>query len=49
MTVQGQTVYADPLDIATVPVSRLHDILEILADSDQDRIIRAVDELISRA
>jgi toxin CcdB len=49
MTVQGQTVYADPLDIATVPASRLGDVLEILPESDQDRIIRTIDEMISRA
>jgi toxin CcdB len=48
MTVQGQTVYADPLDVAAVPASRLRDILEILQDSDQDRIIRAIDEMVSR-
>jgi toxin CcdB len=49
ITVQGQTLYADPLDIATVPMSRLGEVFEILSESDQDRIIRAVDEMVSRA
>lgn len=46
---QGQIVYANPLDIATVPVSRLGDVLEILLDPDQNRIIRSIDEMVSRA
>lgn len=49
MTVKGQTVYGDPLDIATVPVSRLRDVSEILSEGDQDRIIRAIDQMICRA
>jgi toxin CcdB len=49
ITVQGLSFYADPLDIAAVPVSRLGEIVDILAESDQDRIIRALDEMISRA
>ena len=48
LSVQGQTVYANPLNIATVLVSRLKDVLETLSDSDQDRIIRAIDEMVSR-
>jgi toxin CcdB len=42
-------VYANPLDIATVAFSRLGEVLEILADRDQDRIIRCIDEMVSRA
>ncbi len=49
ITVQEQVVYANPLEMATVPVTRLKEVIEILADSDQDRIIRAIDEMISRA
>ncbi|HEY4174639.1 MAG TPA: CcdB family protein [Rhodopila sp.] len=49
LTLQGVTVYADPLDIATAPVQRLGEVLQILPESDQDRIIRAVDEMLSRA
>ena len=46
---QGLRVYADPLDITVVPASRLTTILEILSEPDQDRIIGAIDEMISRA
>lgn len=49
LAVQGMTVYADPLDIATVPVQRLGEVLLVLPASDQDRIIRSVDEMLSRA
>nr|WP_294526414.1 hypothetical protein [uncultured Rhodopila sp.] len=49
ITVHGQSVYADPLNIATVSVKRLTAVLEGLAEADQDRIIRAIDEMISRA
>jgi toxin CcdB len=49
LTVQGSGVYANPLNIATVPVTRLKDVLEVLSDSDQDLIIRSIDEMISRA
>ena len=47
--VQGQTVYANPLELATVPVTRLGKLLEILQETDQDRVIQALDEMISRA
>lgn len=46
--VQGQTVYADPLNIATLPRRILGPELEVLGDAAQDRIIRAIDEMISR-
>ncbi len=49
LTVLGQNVYADPLNIATVPTGRLNDVVGVLPDADQDRIIRAIDEMISRA
>ena len=49
LMVLGQNVYADPLNIATVPTARLKDALGVLPDADQDRIIRAIDEMISRA
>ena len=47
--VQGQTVYANPLELATVPVARLGKLLEILQEADQDRVVQAIDEMISRA
>jgi toxin CcdB len=49
MTVQGSLVYANPLDLATVPANRLGDPVGTLAEADQDRIIRALDEMPSRA
>lgn len=49
MMVQGQAVFANPFDITTVPTARLKDVLEILSEPDQDRVIRAIDDLISRA
>jgi len=49
LTVRGEDVYANPLDLATVPAARLKDILAILPDRDQDRIIQAIDEMVSRA
>lgn len=47
--VQGQIVYANPLELATVPSARLGRMLEVLTELAQDRIIRAIDEMISRA
>jgi toxin CcdB len=49
LTVQGRLVYANPLDLATVPAKRLAEMLEILSEAAQDRIIRAIDEMITRA
>lgn len=49
LTVQGQAVYANPLDLATVPARRLGGVLAILPERDQARIIRALDEMDSRA
>lgn len=49
LTVQGQTVYANPLNLATIPVATLKQVLEVLPERDQDRIIQAIDEMISRA
>jgi len=49
MTVRDDLVYANPLDIVTVPASRLGAPIEILQEADQDRILRAVDEMLSRA
>ena len=46
--VQGRHVYAEPMDIATVSPRLLGPVVEVLGDADQDRIIRAIDELISR-
>ena len=49
LMVQGQLVYANPLDVATVPAGHLGDPVETLAEADQDRIVRAMDEMLSRA
>jgi toxin CcdB len=49
LVVQGHAVYANPLDIATVPAARLKYVLAILPDGDQDRIMQAIDEMASRA
>jgi len=49
MMVQGQPVYANPFNVATVPSVMLTTPLEVLADADQDKIIQALDELVSRA
>ena len=46
---QGRLLYANPLDLATVPASSLGTPVEILAEADQDRVLRAVDEMLSRA
>jgi hypothetical protein len=42
-------VYADPCGSAAIARSRLGDMLVILEEREQDRIIRAADETISRA
>ncbi len=47
--VQNISVFADPMNITALHLRQLGVVLEILADPDQDRIIRAIDELISRA
>lgn len=49
LTVQGQLVYADPLDLATLPAKTLAASLGVLAEEDQDKIMRALDEMVSRA
>lgn len=49
LSVQGQAVLADPLNVVTVPVRRLGDALEVLSERDQDRVMRALDEMASRA
>ena len=47
--VLGQAVHADPLNRATIPLSRLGAALTVRSDADADRIIAALDEMISRA
>ena len=49
LMVQSQAVYADPLDIAALPAARLKNVLEMLSENDGQRIIRAIDEMISQA
>ena len=47
--VEGEDVFANPFDLATVAASRLGPAVGVLADPNQDAIIRALDELVSRA
>lgn len=49
LTVLDTPVFANPFDIATVPVRSLGSPLMILPEADQGRIITAIDELIARA
>jgi len=49
LRVDGEDVFANPFDLATVPAARLGTALGVLPERDQDTIIRALDELISRA
>ena len=48
LTVLGMPVFANPFDIATVPVRSLGQPLMTLPEADQGRIITALDELIAR-
>ncbi|MBV1833970.1 MULTISPECIES: CcdB family protein [Acetobacteraceae] len=47
--VEGEDVFANPFDLATVPATRLGAAVGVLSERDQDMIIRALDELVSRA
>jgi toxin CcdB len=47
--IAGEDVIADPFDLATIPVAKLGPMIDILPERDQDAIIRALDELTSRA
>lgn len=48
-TIEGRLVYLNPLEIQTVPRSRLGKLVASLADDDSSgRIINAMDEVISR-
>ena len=49
LMVLDQAVFADVLNIATLPSARLRRSLLVLDESDQDRVIQAIDEMISRA
>ncbi len=49
LIVMKQFVFADVLNMATLFKARLGDPLVSLAESDQDRIVQAIDEMISRA
>jgi toxin CcdB len=49
-TIQGTLVYLNPLEIQTIPRSRLGRRVASLADdASSGQIIRAIDELITRA
>lgn len=47
--IAGEDVIADPFDLAAIPVTKLGKMIDILSERDQDTIIRALDELTSRA
>ena len=49
MMVGRFAVWANPLNLGTVPFRRLGEVIASLRESDQDQIIRAIDEIISRA
>ncbi|MBV1830835.1 CcdB cytotoxin-like protein [Komagataeibacter sp. AV436] len=49
LCVEGEDVFANPFDLATVPTTQLGAAIGILAERDQDAIFRALDELVSRA
>ncbi len=49
LVVLDQVVFADVLNMATLPSARLRRSLLVLEESDQDRVIQAIDEMISRA
>jgi len=49
LTVEGQDVFANPFDLATVPTNRLGPALAMLPEHDQDMLLRALDEVVSTA
>ena len=49
LKVLDQAVFADVLNMATLPNARLKHSLLVLEERDQDRVIQAIDEMVSRA
>ncbi len=49
LDVLGEAVYANPLDLATFLAHRLQSIGAVLPEPDQDRIMKSIDEMLSRA
>ncbi len=49
LVVLEQAVFADVLNMATLPNARLGDVLVLLGEAEQGRVIQAIDEMISRA
>ena len=49
LVVLDQALFADVLNMATLPSARLRHSLLVLNESDQDRVVQAIDEMISRA
>lgn len=49
LEIEGENVFANPFDLTTIPAARLGSAVGVLAERDQDMIIRALDELVSRA
>ena len=48
LMVHGVPGYADPFDLATIPVASLGASLGVLPEADQGRIITAIDEMLRR-
>jgi toxin CcdB len=48
LQVNGQAVFVNPLNMATITAARLGEPVAVLGEHDQDRVIRAIDEMISR-
>jgi toxin CcdB len=49
LAVLGQSVFANPMEMLTLRSKQLSEPLAVLPERDQDSIIRAIDEMISRA
>ena len=47
--VEEEDVFANPFDLATVPTTQLGAAIGVLPERDQEAIVRALDELVSRA
>lgn len=48
LRIEHSSVFVDVLNIATIRANRLGSVVAMLGDHDQDRVIRAIDEMISR-
>ncbi len=48
LAVNGHVVFVNPLNMATIAAARLDEPVAVLGEHDQNRVIRAIDEMISR-